>query len=324
MNYIDGFVADCQARGLTKHTIETYRSSVSYFLARFKDPRKVDIDQLRKYLGDLRERNLRGSTLKGAFYALSTFYSFLEYEGRVDTNPVPGFRKRHLSRVKTHPEAENIRQLISVQDMQTLVAICAGVRDRAILMTLAKTGMRRGELLGLKVDDIDLRRSVIRIPPKAKRSNRIAFIDVELSAVIQAYLMWREPIAHTSWLWISDHGGRIHKDYPGRVMSTLGGRCGLHHKTGPISERLTPHCTRHFFTTHLYRAGMRVDYIKFLRGDSLKSEAWQWYNHIDPEEVRQEYLRCVPRLLHEKPHIMSMTGVQSVYLNPAAQRGVKP
>ena len=92
-------------------------------------------------------------------------------------------------------------------------------------------------------------------------------------------------------------GGRIHKDHAGSVIGTLAQPIGLHNPSGALCERLTPHCFRHFFTTHLYRAGMDPQYIKWLRGDSLRKEAWQVYNHIDPEMVRGEYERSIPKLL---------------------------
>ncbi|WP_394357583.1 hypothetical protein [Methanothrix sp.] len=67
----------------------------------------------------------------------------------------------------------------------------------------------------------------------------------------------------------------------------------------PESERLedhfSPHCCRHWLCTHLFRAGMRREYIKELRGDSRK-EAFDLYNHIDLKELREAYLACIPQL----------------------------
>jgi integrase/recombinase XerD len=296
MDYIFDFVADCQARGLTAHTIETYRSCLNAFLRTHTEPTEINLDDLRTFLGELRARGLQGSTLKGYFYALSSFYNFLVYEGLVVTNPVLGFRKRHMSRIKLQ---RNTRQLISVQEMKYLVSAAAGVKEKALIMTLAKTGMRRGELLGLKVKDIDIDRGYIRVPPKAKRSQLIAFMDAELQGVLAQYLHWRAKYAKSDWLWISKRGGRIHKDTTGKIIARLGEQLGLHKPGGALEEKLTPHCFRHWFTTYLFREGMNRDYIKWLRGDSLRSEAWEWYNHIDPETVKQEYLRCIPRLLRE-------------------------
>lgn len=294
---IKGFKADCQARGLTTHTIETYSGQVRIFLRAYPEPHKVNLEDLRTFLGKLREKDLDSSTLKGYFAAISALYDYLLFEGRIQINPIPSFRKRYLSRMKIQTNGENSRQNVSLQDMQILIS---SARENILAFTftlfIAKTGMRRGEALSLKLDDIDIRRKIIRIPAKAKRSNRIAFIDDELEDILEQYLSWRQKIARSPWLWISSKGGRIHKDEPGKFIASLGAALDLHDPKGPLCHRLTPHCFRHFFTTTLFRSGMDPQHIKFLRGDSLSSEAWQIYNHIDPEEVRQEYLRRMPRL----------------------------
>lgn len=293
---IKEFVADCQARGLTQHTIETYRSTVKSFLQRCKDPCTVDFEQLKAFLADLRARNLSGSTLKGYFASIAAYYDFLIYQGAMESNPIPAFRKRYL-RIKEQQNGENTRQLLSVQQVQLLVSAAPGIREKALIMVLAKTGIRRGELLSLRTGDIGLKDGTIRIPAKAKRSNRLTFLDEELKETLREYLSWREGKARTSWLWITDHGGRIHKDVPNRILADLGAAMGLHIKEGPISAKLTCHCMRHWFTTHLFRAGLNVEYLKWLRGDAMRKEAWQIYNHIDIEEVRAEYLRKVPKLI---------------------------
>lgn len=293
MDRLEKFTQDLILRGLTPHTIETYRSQVKSFLRAYPEPAQIGLDDLRAFLGELRSKGLSGSTLRGYFASISSFFDYLMFDGAVRFNPVLPFRKRYL-RIKVTGET---RQLISIQDMQLLVNAAKNILDKALIMVLAKTGMRRGELLSLRVEDINLRSGTIRIPAKAKRTNKLAFIDWELREILGQYLTWRVKKAKTSWLWISDRGGRIHKDVPNRILADLGAALGLHEKQGPLIKKLTCHCMRHWFTTWLYRKGMDPEHIKWLRGDSLTSEAWQIYNHIDIEEVRIEYLRRIPGLL---------------------------
>lgn len=323
MNYIQRFIDDCQARGLTKHTIETYRSNVKTYLSSYTEPGKVDLDDLRSFLGTLRGRGLQGSTLKGYFAAVSALYDYLIFEGDLTSNPIPPFRKRYLSRLKQQQNGENSRQVPSIQQAQVLVSALDQVMPLALVMTLAKTGMRRGENHSLKVDDINLKTDTIRIPAKAKRSNRLAFIDEELHVVLAEYLVWRKKHAKCDWLWITESGGRIHKDYPGKILASLGEDLGLHDPRGPLCSRLTPHCFRHFFTTHLRRAGMQPRYIKFLRGDCLTSDAWEIYDQIDPEDVRQEYLMCVPRIMTQKAPEITVIRGSNTNLNPGTKRRAK-
>lgn len=297
MTYLEGFCQDCEARGLTLHTIETYKSSIKDFLEANPDPLWVTRDDIRKHLIVLRAKNPAGSTLKGHLSALSIFYEYLIYEGLAYVNPILPIRKRYLSQIKTVKGGENERQLISIQDMRNLILGAESPLDLAILTILAKTGIRRGELLGMSIYSIDFEHGIIRLPPKAKRSQRIAFIDTELYVVLKNYLHWRSARARYPWLWINETGRKMDRDYPGELIASLAVPLGLHQPRGPLCYRLTPHCFRHFFTTHLFRSGMDPQYIMFLRGDSMGRQSWQLYNHIDPESVRTEYLRRTPKLL---------------------------
>jgi len=297
MNYLQRFIDDCQARGLTRHTIETYVSEVKPFLMANRDPEIVRTEDLGAFLGSLKAKGLCNSTIAGYFDAINVFYAFLVYYKLVQSNPVGGFVKRHLRRLRDPNEETNRRQCISVQDMALVASAAHDIRELAFIMMLVKTGIRRGELHDLRAEDVDFKRGIIRIPPKPKRSHNKAFIDDELAAVLVEYLAWRKKRTRSDWLWISSRGGRVHKDYYGKVIARIGVVLGLHDPKGDLCDRLTPHCFRHWFTTMLRRANMNPEIIMFLRGDHHVVAAWQIYDHVDSEEARQEYLRCIPRIL---------------------------
>jgi len=73
-------------------------------------------------------------------------------------------------------------------------------------------------------------------------------------------------------------------------------RTGLHNASSDrMEDHFSPHCCRHWFTTHLRRAGMPREFIQELRGDARR-EAIDIYDHIDREELRKSYLAHVPQL----------------------------
>ena len=297
MNYVNEFVKDCRIRGLTKQTIITYKSNIIDFLAATHyNPAEITQVDLRDHLMILQTRRYKPSTFGSYYASLNTFFEFLIYENEVTDNPIPAFRQRYLTHIMKTGQGET-RQNISVPDMQELIKQTDEIHIKAVPVTFAKTGMRRGEFLDLKPDDINLDKDIINLPNKAKRSRQTVFIDDELHQILDEYLEYRARHSNTKWLWITESGGRMLKDRPGQIIASLAQPLGLHNPDGPLDERLTPHCFRHFFTTHLYRAGMDPQYIRWLRGDSLKKEAWQLYNHIDPDMVREEYERCIPKLL---------------------------
>lgn len=295
MELIEGFVSECQARGLTDHTIETYRSNAQAFLRAYTKPADVSLDDLRHYLVDLRARELQGSTLKGHFASISAFYDFLVIEGSAASNPIPTFRKRYL-RIKLQYNGENTRQPGSIEQMRELLSLAARkILARTMILFLAKTGLRRGELISMDVYDLDMEKGEFRVKPKAKRSNRLGFIDAELSAALREYLDWRESRAKCQALWISSTGSRITRNYVYSTITYYAKLAGLHDPRGALNKKYTPHCCRHFFTTTLRRAGMPREFIQELRGDRRK-DVVDIYDHIELEELRRSYLKCIPHL----------------------------
>ena len=92
---IKEFMNDCRSRGLTKHTIETYRSNVSVYLDFVEDPLNVDTLQLRNFLDYLREdmvytvgktrkKGVSHRTLRAYFSAISSYYDYLIYVGTLN------------------------------------------------------------------------------------------------------------------------------------------------------------------------------------------------------------------------------------------------
>jgi len=91
-------------------------------------------------------------------------------------------------------------------------------------------------------------------------------------------------------------GTRIIKRSIEEVIEKHAERVGLHNpRADRLEDRFTPHCCRHWFVTHLLRAGMSRDFVKELRGDT-RGEAIDIYNHIDKKELRESYLAHIPQL----------------------------
>ncbi|SFM90435.1 tyrosine-type recombinase/integrase [Methanolobus profundi] len=299
MELLKAYLDDCKVRGLELRTIQSYKSSCKEFLDYFPEPEAVNKFLLVEYLQHLQERGKRPSTIQRDFSAISGLYEYMRFMDLVTNNPVLQIRSRYLEK-NYEPDRRFIPEL---QDMKRLLRAIQHdedemIREVAMISTLAKTASRRGEYLELKEEDIDLERDEIYWPSKKKRRIRLGFIDNELHNILEEYLEWRAPRAKTDYLWISNRGGRIHKDDTNNILAYYAEPLGLHNPNGPLHKKLTCHCLRGFFTTQMQRAGMQEVYIKWLRGDSLKKKTWASnYIEFDPELVRKEYLSCVPALL---------------------------
>ena len=165
---IENFCKDCKIRNMTNETIRRYKSSLKQFTNEYKekDLTKLSIDALKEYLSYLKfEREIKHTTIENNFSALSGFYDFLVCQGYTNKNIVLPFRKRYLRMYKTD-KTESERQLITFEQMSQLVNSILDPRDKAILLVLAKTGIRRGELLSIDLDGINWNLNSITLKPK--------------------------------------------------------------------------------------------------------------------------------------------------------------
>ncbi len=297
---IKEFIQDCHLRRFTKHTIQSYesvlRSFTSFLHRKGRGILDVDKNTFKEYISYLFDKEYQVKTVEYHLSALSTLYDYLVYEGYIDRNYVLDIRKRYLRHYKTDIRSSQ-RKLISIEEMAYLINSIMDIRDKAMALLFAKTGIRRKELIALDVDDVDLDNLTIRLKPTAKRSNRIVFIDYEAASVLRKWLKVRKNIARSKALFVSyDTGQRLERRGVYDAITKWAEKVGLHNPNSKrLEDHFTPHCFRHWFTTWLMRNGMPREYVKELRGDARK-EAMDIYYHIDLEDLKKSYLASIPKL----------------------------
>lgn len=297
---IMAFQKDCELRKFA--TAEGYAQTV-YRFCLWLNERNIDVTliskiDLKDYLYYLQEeRGLKFKSIQRGFTAINCFYSYLEEEELIATNPIPPFMRRYLSVYKNDSDSEQ-RQIIGIEDAAKLVSATLETRDQAMILPLLKTGMRLGELASLDVSDVNLHGLSLTLKETAKRSNKLLYFDHETANVLSHWLTiraLRKGHKHPA-LFLSRIGLRMCKNQIERLVAKHAEVIGLHDpESNKLADRFGPHCCRHWFTTHLLRAGMRREYVKWLRGDTIK-ESVDIYYHIDPEDVRNEYMTHIPQL----------------------------
>jgi integrase/recombinase XerD len=298
MSLLDDFRADCELRNIGGTKIYyLYASEFCRFLeARGEQPDQVSREDLKVFLGTIRSRGMKASSQDRVFTCLSQFYAFLVDEEIMQANPIQPFRKRYLRQFKDDNGSEP-RQLISIDQAAALLNSILSSRDKAILTLLFKTGMRRGELCRLDIDDINMQDMSLMLKPTAKRSNRLLFFDHEAARILQTWLIVRPSRSRNgSALFPSNTTERISAMEVDTITKKHAERVGLHNPNSKrLADRFTPHCCRHWFTTHLRRSGMPREFIQELRGD-VRRDAIDIYDHIDEEELRRSYIAHIPQL----------------------------
>jgi len=297
---IEGFRRDCELRKFSTAKVyaQTARRFCAWLELRGSSAGAVTKNNLKDYLRYLQEdRKIKFESYRHDFVVINSFYSYLEEEELIQANPIPAFVKRYVTKYKNESDSEQ-RQLISVEQAADLVAATMEIEHQAIILLFLKTGMRRGEMATLDIADMDLEKGRLTLKKTAKRSNRLLFFDDETTAVLRKWLdaRSRRKGHEGPGLFLSNQGERMSKNQLQRVVTKHATVAGLHDpESEKLADKFGPHCCRHWFTTHLRRAGMPREFIQELRGD-VRKEAIDIYDHIDREELRRSYIAHIPQL----------------------------
>ncbi|MCK5019012.1 MAG: tyrosine-type recombinase/integrase [Candidatus Peribacteraceae bacterium] len=298
------FVKDVEIRGWTEPTIQSCHVSLGIFFDCIdKDCREADLDDLKVFLRVMQKRPGRNGKLslesiRKHVNNLASFYEYLEFEDIIVKSPVPKFRRRYLNPLLKKYKSPT-RQLISIEDMARLINSVLDPQEKAIMCVLAKTGVRVSELTAMDFRDVDMTNYSIKLKQTGKRSVQNVYFDNECAKCLRRWFGIREDIAvkgEKALFVTPNRGTRTTKEAVNYMVKKHSKRAGLHDDDNlDLSVRLTPHCFRHWFTTHLRRAGMPREYIKELRGD-IRGDTMDIYDHIDESELKKSYLECVPQL----------------------------
>ena len=251
-----------RAANRSPRTVQTYLEAVEQ-LGRFlaergmpTDAARVRREHVEAYLEMLLER-WKPATASNRFRALQQFFKYLVDEGEVAESPMRRMAPPHVP--------EQPVPVLSEDDLRRLLADCEGKgfedrRDAAIIRLLADTGMRRGELLGLRVDDFDLDQQVAFVVSKGRRERSCPF-GRKTALALDRYLRFRRrhPHADLPWCWIQRRG-RLNESGLATMLRRRGERVGI--------ADLHPHQLRHTFAHAWLAAGGN-------EGDLMRLAGWR-------------------------------------------------
>ena len=257
------------------------------------------------YLLDSRKEDPR--TVNLHLSVLSGFCKFLMKNGHLKSNParvvsrpkvekrLPVFyreesMKEYFDRTE-HDASEETLSLITGDDKVSKQLYVRRL-SRLIVSMLYSTGMRRSELIGLSIGNVDFSRKVMKVRGKGDKTREIPLVP-SLYNEISLYLQSVETIegrarSATDPLLVTVTGSKLYPVFVDRVIkSELG-------QVGSITGRKSPHVLRHSLATELLNEGADLNSIKELLGHSSLA-ATQVYTHNSVEKLKKVYLTAHPR-----------------------------
>ena len=282
--YIEKFIRYLEIeKNYSGHTILNYTLDLDDFKSFLgeTDIAKVDYLTIRKYLAILKEKNLGSRSVARHLSTLRSFFRFLNREGFLKVNPILSVSSpkldKHLPDFMTEDEVSRVLVSVHLGDKM-------GLRDRAIMELFYSTGIRIGELAGLRVSDIDFIGGVAKVFGKGKKERMVPVGDTALSAV-RAYLEKRKKESDT--LFLNKNGSRISVRGIRNVVKKYLMLAGM-------KKGISPHTFRHSFATHLLNRGADLRSVQELLGHANLSTT-QIYTHLTTDKLKSVYNKAHPR-----------------------------
>jgi site-specific recombinase XerD len=209
---------------------------------------------MRQFLAGLQQRS--ASTQHQAYRTLRTFFRWCMEVGTLSETPLRGFTMRTPKTLPDVPTEEELRAVLAACS-DTL----EGVRNRAMILVLADSALRAGELLHLLVEDWRPADRGLFVRSGKGRKDRVAFVGPTTTRALKVWLARHPQPSGEAFLFCDRHGNRLKDRNLVMLLHRLSLRAGL-----PTHRRIHPHALRHFAATSWLRAGAGLDEVRRLLG----------------------------------------------------------
>ena len=289
LNYLD---AEC---GMAANTIAAYRRDLDRFFSWNRDNAKagvhdIGVPTITAFLEFLQSLNLAASSIGRNLVAVRMFFRFLMLEGVVAESTV--------DLVSSPKLWERLPKVLSPEMVNALLAAPCGPadryyrRDQALLAVMYATGCRVSEVVGLRLQDVQLAESYCRCTGKGNKQRMVSLNPVATEA-IQKYLdIERADLVIVAGvdegrLFLTRSGRPMNRETVWALVQRYGARVGCSHE-------VSPHTLRHSFATHLLAGGADIRALQEMLGHS-SIRTTQIYTHVEHSRLKAVHKQCHPR-----------------------------
>lgn len=302
MNAVEKFIEYIRVqKRYSSRTCTLYEEAIKDFYAYIFPEREFNAIAEQEMLSTLTTTNIRGFIAQGLdsglsprsmnlkLSALSSYSAYLVSASLLESNPAKRvFRPKESSRLPAFYTEGALEKYLSESAGED--AGFHKIRNRTMILILYGTGMRRSEIVGLRVDNFDFGRKVFRIVGKGDKMREIP-VPVSICEEISLYLKRIKeefPEGTGGLFFVTDKGNAVYPGFVDKVVKEeLSGADGF-------SGRKSPHVLRHSIATHLMNHGADLNSIKEMLGHSSLA-ATQVYTHTSFEQLKNTFLTAHPR-----------------------------
>ncbi len=265
MELPSGYLEKLIQKRYSQNTIKTYMSYMRSFVEEFSDRNlgSVTTPEINAYILRLiKTRGISPSQQNQRINAIKFYYE-----------KVLGRKKAyyHLNRPR---KEKGLPKVLTVEEVELILKHCKNLKHKCILMTLYSGGLRRSELINLKITDIDSQRMLIRITQSKGNKDRHTLLSEKLLKLLRDYYKFCKP---EYWLFEGQGGGQYSATSIANIL-----RNAL--KKAKINKHATPHTLRHSFATHLLEQGINLRYIQEILGHSSITTT-EIYTHVSSKQL---------------------------------------
>ena len=280
-------------KNYSKHTTKAYENDILEFSAfclsnyDISDIDTVEYSVVRFWVVDLSERKINNRSINRKIASLKAYFKFLQKIEVTEINPLSKHRALKTAKKVEIPfsevEMENVlSQIEYTEDFE-------GIRDELLIHVLYVTGMRRAEVIALKVSDVDFETMTIKVLGK-RNKERILPMLAETKEKFTQYLLDRKrlnAVVDDKFMFLTKSGNKLYETLVYRLIKKYFREVSSKVKT-------SPHILRHTFATHLLNKGADLNAVKELLGHSSLAST-QVYTHNSIAELKKVHAKAHPR-----------------------------
>lgn len=280
-------------RKYSEHTVKAYMRDVSQFAVYLEsefgetDPSAASYSLIRSWIISLMEAGLENRSVNRKIASLKSYFTYWVRKGALKTSPLAGHRALKTSRKVEVPFSESeMQQLLSEWTQEEGFE---ALRNRLLVEVLYSTGIRRAELIGLTLENLDLDQQVLKVLGK-RNKERILPLLPHLGAPFRRYLELRATVPgarESPFVFLTASGNKIYETLVYRIINKYLSEVS-------VKAKRSPHILRHTFATHLLNQGADMNAVKELLGHASLAST-QVYTHNSIAELKRIHRLSHPR-----------------------------